>query len=154
MMVMESSQQLFSSFLITSHPTSSGTVIFWRKWNLFLCQCTFVISMQHFSGTTFFRSFRQNPQCQGYPKDRLLFDGKVVLPRNVYPIRFGKDTLTVPRLMTRRSYDNFVHDRRVSKSLETDVRMTDNDLFECVFLLFSRRSKLIYVGSSYVLRVA
>jgi len=39
-----------------------------------------------------FHSFRQHPQCEGHAQDRLLFDGKVLLPRKDYPIRFDKDT--------------------------------------------------------------
>jgi hypothetical protein len=36
--------------------------------------------------------FRQNPQCEGHFQDRLLFDGKVLLPRKDYPIRYDNDT--------------------------------------------------------------
>jgi len=42
----------------------------------------------------FDRLFRQHPQCEGVSQDRLLFNGKVLLPRGVYPIRFEKDTST------------------------------------------------------------
>jgi hypothetical protein len=41
---------------------------------------------------TLFHFFRQHPQCEGHFQDRLLFNGKVLLPRNVYPIRFDEDT--------------------------------------------------------------
>ena len=36
--------------------------------------------------------YRQHPQCEGHSQDRLLFNGKVLLSRKVYPIRFDKDT--------------------------------------------------------------
>jgi len=36
--------------------------------------------------------FRQNPQCEGRAQDRLLFNGKVLLPRKIYPIRFDNNT--------------------------------------------------------------
>jgi len=39
-----------------------------------------------------FHLFRQNPQCEGHFQDRLLFNGKVLLPQKVYPIRFDKGT--------------------------------------------------------------
>jgi len=38
------------------------------------------------------RVFRQNPQCEGHAQDRLLFNGKVLLPRGIYPIRFDNNT--------------------------------------------------------------
>jgi hypothetical protein len=39
-----------------------------------------------------FHIFRQNPQCEGHSQDRLLFNGKVLLPRKDYPILFDEDT--------------------------------------------------------------
>jgi len=38
------------------------------------------------------RVFRQNPQCEGHAQDRLLFNGKVLLPRGIHPIRFDNNT--------------------------------------------------------------